>query len=275
MDYNNTSKEKHHSAAAILAIKLKQENKLSAKLKPHFKSVSKKVKGHYAANGKLPSLDFHKKAVKEIINNHYLDTAALLSSTIRDGFQPVKNNAKVQAIIDGNLEIYADDQSDKASDQIASTTQDDLKRYAKDALVAAAAADIALSDSDVADEIAGRFDDVSDGRIDLISITETGVAASDGLSEERDALIDADAEFDDGTVMSDYEPTKTWMAILDDHTREDHADADGQEVAEDEPFEVGGEELMEPMDDSLGASPENIINCRCSSVTSLAYSSGS
>jgi hypothetical protein len=30
-----------------------------------------------------------------------------------------------------------------------------------------------------------------------------------------------------------------------------------------EPFTVGGEQLMYPGDDSLGASPGNVINCQC------------
>lgn len=63
--------------------------------------------------------------------------------------------------------------------------------------------------------------------------------------------------------------TKTWVAVLDSATRPEHVEADGQEVPVDEPFEVGGEDLMYPGDDS--GSPENVINCRCTAV----YSDGS
>ena len=51
---------------------------------------------------------------------------------------------------------------------------------------------------------------------------------------------------------------------IDDKTREDHVDVNGAVVPIDEPFIVGGYEMMYPGDESLGAGPEEIINCRCS-----------
>lgn len=59
---------------------------------------------------------------------------------------------------------------------------------------------------------------------------------------------------------------KIWVAVHDSRTREDHINADGQEKGEDQPFVVGGEELMYPGDSSLGASGWNLYNCRCSCV---------
>lgn len=57
--------------------------------------------------------------------------------------------------------------------------------------------------------------------------------------------------------------TKTWDTSGDQRTRETHVEADGQTVDIDEPFIVGGESLMFPGDISMGASAEEIINCRC------------
>lgn len=56
---------------------------------------------------------------------------------------------------------------------------------------------------------------------------------------------------------------KEWIAIIDGRTRHAHRRADGQRVENDEPFIVGGEKLMFPGDDSMGASGWNIYNCRC------------
>lgn len=56
---------------------------------------------------------------------------------------------------------------------------------------------------------------------------------------------------------------KTWQSALDGKTREAHVKADQQTVAFDEPFKVKGEYLMHPSDQSLGASPGNVIQCRC------------
>lgn len=56
---------------------------------------------------------------------------------------------------------------------------------------------------------------------------------------------------------------KKWSATGDDRTRLEHSIADGQVKKLDEPFIVGGEKLMYPLDSSLGASGKNIVNCRC------------
>lgn len=267
--HNKTTKDKHLAAAEMIAFKLKQEEKIKDKLKPHFKQVAKQVNKSYSNIGKLPSFDAHKKAVKAIINDHYIDTATKTSTTLRNNFKPVKDDTKLDALIAINIEADADTRSSFAADSIVDTTRDNFKDYVKEGLVAAAIVGAVSSNSDIADYISDKFDKTSAGRIDLISQMETGIAANDGKSDEMDALEDTDAEFDDDTTISDYKKTKTWVATLDDRTREEHAEADGQEVDYDEPFEVGGEELMKPMDDSLGASKWNICNCRCEMVESL------
>lgn len=54
---------------------------------------------------------------------------------------------------------------------------------------------------------------------------------------------------------------KQWLATIDYRTRESHAEADGQTVALDEPFLVGGETLDYP-GDPAGSAGE-VVNCRC------------
>ena len=56
---------------------------------------------------------------------------------------------------------------------------------------------------------------------------------------------------------------KKWVTIMDGREREWHGEADGMLVPIDQPFEVGGELLMYPLDTSLGATADNIANCRC------------
>jgi uncharacterized protein with gpF-like domain len=69
---------------------------------------------------------------------------------------------------------------------------------------------------------------------------------------------------------------KQWRTSRDEHVRPagrrggpvfDHRAADGQIVGLDEPFIVSGEKLMYPGDTSLGASPGNVINERCTFIS--------
>lgn len=58
---------------------------------------------------------------------------------------------------------------------------------------------------------------------------------------------------------------KQWIATKDDRTRHEHGIADGQTVDYDQPFDVGGENIMFPGDPS--GSPWNVYNCRCTMRT--------
>ena len=60
--------------------------------------------------------------------------------------------------------------------------------------------------------------------------------------------------------------THTWLCANDDLSRQWHKDAHWQTVAINEPFSVNGESLLFPLDGSLGASADNIINCRCKEI---------
>lgn len=64
--------------------------------------------------------------------------------------------------------------------------------------------------------------------------------------------------------FTDAECRKGWLATEDSRTRPEHHSADGQLAALSKPFKVGGELLNFPGDWSLGASADNVINCRCS-----------
>ena len=71
----------------------------------------------------------------------------------------------------------------------------------------------------------------------------------------------------DVAVKMGIELEKRWLATLDSRTRHDHAAADGQTVAENKPFIVGGYELMYPGDSS---GPGHLIyNCRCTMIVQV------
>lgn len=93
---------------------------------------------------------------------------------------------------------------------------------------------------------------VAEGRAVTIARTEVVSASNAGSIEGARALGDSAPTF------------KEWLATADERTREAHAEADGQVVALDDPFDVDGEELDAPGDPA--GSPENVINCRCTVV---------
>lgn len=57
---------------------------------------------------------------------------------------------------------------------------------------------------------------------------------------------------------------KQWHTIIDGRERYTHAVANNQVVPIDQPFIVGGYQMMFPRDTTYGAPPNEILNCRCS-----------
>lgn len=95
--------------------------------------------------------------------------------------------------------------------------------------------------------------------------------ATDLISRPRADMLartDLNALSNGGSLLaasvSGAASTKTWLATDDERTRETHADADGQTVAIDDVFDVGGEDAQYPGDPQL--SDEEAANCRCTLV---------
>lgn len=65
------------------------------------------------------------------------------------------------------------------------------------------------------------------------------------------------------SLVDKKQNTHTWVSIRDERVRGSHWEADGQTVPINEPFIVNGYKMMFPLDDSMGAPVDEIINCRC------------
>jgi hypothetical protein len=56
---------------------------------------------------------------------------------------------------------------------------------------------------------------------------------------------------------------KEWISTFDSRTRSPHASAHGQRRDMDRPYDVMGQRLMFPGDGSMGATADNLVQCRC------------
>jgi hypothetical protein len=102
--------------------------------------------------------------------------------------------------------------------------------------------------------ISAAFDEIGRSRAETIANTET--AAAFNYSRDK-AMREAGVTH------------KKWLhsqSPLIKEPRPTHLEADGQVQPIDEPFDVGGVQFMRPADDSLGAGPEDIINCHCVAI---------
>ena len=136
-----------------------------------------------------------------------------------------------------------------------------------------------IADEAVRQKITGVSNQTRETIIDIIDagfddgqgvaeIGRTLTASISGLSRYRSMMIArtethgaANAGADAGARQTGLTLNKEWVASGDGRTRTAHAFADGQVVAMDKAFDVGGEMLMYP--GAAGGSAGNVINCRC------------
>ena len=105
------------------------------------------------------------------------------------------------------------------------------------------------STDQIAAAIRAEFNAISQGQARVIAITETGAAYGFGEHEsQKDAGI----------------TQRRWLTSGLGNVRESHAAAEGQVRGIDEPFNVGGAQLMYPGDEN--GPPEEVINCHCVAV---------
>jgi hypothetical protein len=286
-------KDRLKRAAIGLALKLKYEKTLKSRMASYFDKIIKDFERQYKLHGiAINPIEYQEKLENYLIE-HHIKVAGKFSHASRDQLGLPINNSEIQKKLDANIKHYAIQRAHSISHDMTETTRDNIDKSLRMAFADATKQELEISHIVIAGLAADRLRAKFHGRETTIAITETNTAAEKGKKIEHNTLLDLDAKFkieseDRDTDDEEWEieegeergweeagiiafsvlasgAKKMWTAVLDDHTREWHAEADGQVVDADEPFIVNNEELMEPMDDSLGASDDNILNCRCSS----------
>jgi hypothetical protein len=127
--------------------------------------------------------------------------------------------------------------------QIQGTTLDAIRRQLS----------IGMQEGETMEQIAARIGSMYD---ESVSYRAMRIARTEVVSASNASSIAGARSVSDKL-------SKRWLSSRDARVRTDHSSADGQTVGMDEPFSVGGYELMFPGDGSRGAPASEIVNCRC------------
>lgn len=251
--------------ARQLAKKIKLENRFKPHLRRFFKQISRDVTKKWAATGQTLDLDNFQLELIAILRGHYRTVERAFSKDARKEAKTVNFilETKQEENIDTDIADYINQHSIEQSVFILQTTQKDLNRVAALATVAANISPEPITRLEMARQIGVELGERSANRIDTIAMTETQTPSEDIKFIEALAVSETLRRTTGQTMV------KTWATVLDEKTRASHVLADRQERPVNSPFLVQGERLMVPGDASLGASPSNIINCRCASINTV------
>lgn len=286
MASNKTEEELAAKAAEDLAKKLKLEQPVAVKLRNLFRDIAKDVTNVYSHSGRAVDADNYRDEVHGIIKAAYRRTSDAFGSDIADHLEENAKNEKdplvsalyLLAIQRGTsvddeirkfkakketyIRDYTNDVVPEKTDQITKTTQKNINEAIAISLAAASQTEPYPDQHGIAQMIGDHFEEANLYRGQMIAQDVTQDAAESAKLIEAEAVDEFVNEVRQQGV-ADIEAIKTWVTMGDDKVRETHVEADGQEQPVDQPFIVDGELLMNPGDPSLGASPGNIINCRC------------
>ena len=187
------------------------------------------------------TLKKHEKNISRLLNVLWNDSALTMSEYI---VKPKKSLSDVSptTIQDTVIRDWINTFGAELITRITATTQDDLKRVIGNGIRDG------LTEREITAQIYSVAPTVGASRSQAIARTETHGAAN--LSAKATA------------EAAGVEMMREWVASSGNRTRSTHAKANGQIVGMDEPFIVGGVELMYPGDSSANE-PSETINCRC------------
>jgi F like protein len=123
------------------------------------------------------------------------------------------------------------------------------------------------------DDVARMYNRYVDNAVQLrgetIARTETGAAVHKAAHEAFKQTLDQ-------TNYTADDVSRTWRSAADNKVRHTHEELNGQTVIGlDNPFvSPSGAKLMHPLDDSLGAPADEIINCRCDEEINIDFAAG-
>lgn len=271
--------------ARSLKAKLIFEAKLTKRLIKLFREYSSSAYQVYLVYGLPQFSQEFQYALRDVLFNHYISVGKYFGSFHK--IYKVKQKkavSNVDSIVKRKLEDYYDELASKRVGQIVYTTEIELRKYVNTITQKTTEDGYSLDKRTIARAIKDILDKRAGTRAALIAVGETNGPAEKAKEIELETLIE-EADDDDleemlgPDVPSDVLESvlamggaaalaaglisvqKTWNATLDSSTRPEHAEADGQSVDILDNFDVGGESLAYPGDDS--GSPENTINCRC------------
>ncbi len=250
------------NAESDLALKLLHERSLRRDLARLDRKVLREMR-RGMLRGQLPGLGEAELELAGVLERRRLAVSKVFSTRLR-----VRMPASVaiteaeKALITQTLKSFLGETSRAQAANIMATTRSNMSRAA--ALATTDAGALGLSEAQRIDTATGLLRRNLAGRAGGIATLETQHAAEAAKLTEAEVLTGVQPTVRDGPSTETVLFHKRWDSLGDSLVRDTHLDADGQEVPSQEPFLVGGFELMYPADSSLGAPLSEIAGCRCS-----------
>jgi hypothetical protein len=227
--------------------------------------MTRRVTREIAQTGQVVDLQSEFGAeLEEILFKHYESVVNRFTLDVDD--QIKVREADVSIVVSEFMRVRSVEQARA----ITATSQKNAAEALALARAEQAAAEVALTELEIATNSGAIFRRKLDGRTTGIVMLETQAPAEASKLTRVEILIGEEPSLSGGPARPSERATKEWVNLGDSRVRAgdsgfDHLFA-AQQVPINMPFNVSGEQLMFPGDTSRGATLGNVVNCRCSAV---------
>ena len=246
-------RNKQAERALADALQTRMAARYERRLRSEIAKTLRQVADEYEKRGELAiplAVQEHSKKISDALAADYRATALFFGERVlgeaksRGLVLETKDEETPKALLKRSIELFIGEWLASKITRINTTTEDQIRTIVRNGI------EQGFGTDKIAREIRNFAPSIARTRASIIARTETHAAANFGAQE--------------AAQLTGLELRREWVSVEDDRTRPDHADANGQVVGMNEPFEVEGEQLMYPGDPSGSAG--NIINCRCAVV---------
>ena len=228
--------------------------KLKPKIQSIFRRMAKDLKAKYISSQQLLDASVYAPEFQSAM----MERARIVANEFKKTYRETKGiNEDIDVDIAEWLAIFIEQQVDF----ITQTTELQQTQMLQSTLRDLNSEGILATPEIAAQRISDKMLQTGLARSELIAAETVDTTAEQTKDIELTNLIAG------GVVIAD-EVMKTWYTTIDGRERDSHHIAHLQKKRFDEAFEVGNSRLMYPKDRSLGASPKEIFNCRCSAIFS-------
>lgn len=257
-----TTQNDVRNAQADYRLKVRMERRLSRKMVGQFNAIAKETKKNYITNKNILWVAAFMPAFLFMIEDHYLKVARIFAKRVNTG--DILLTDEEFDLLRRTIQIAAKNNANVSAKEILDTAQKEINDSFGEAQLEALNKQKVLSTRKLASIASAKFKQKSMARAKTtIPITQTQQAA------EKTKFNVVNAHHTSVKKPVKAIGIKTWHTVGDEKVRIAHRAANFQTQLLSLPFDVGGEELMQPGDSSLGATAGNTINCRCSAQYSF------
>lgn len=249
--------------------KLQHEKKITKDLNRLYKIIIDDAVNYYSKYGTYKDLNNYKLQLSSIMFTNWIEvrnkfmnmidkmlvgtnTSNLLKNIADNSFNNITYKDTLQRIQNETIQLNTIAMQNTVTQTSEAITNTNNKRFFE-------LATLGLPVEIFREKIADSYNN----RIPTIAITFTQMASEKTKTDYTNLINNTITK-----ELPQKQLTKTWGSVLDERTREAHAEADGQTVSVNDFFVVWGE-LLEYPADTRYSSIENTINCRCSSITNF------